>query len=402
MSDVLTVRARGAYNTSVAQLGPLEADVALKGRQQGTLRKRGNVWHVFYSDWLTRGDGSIYYGPTSASTGCTAWKAAKAKADEIVAKANASAHCPRGTATLEQFIEAQYRPARLIAKAKATRETEEWVIERFLLPAFGKVRLLDITHHHVQMLISSIRGAGKSWSTAYQVRATLSQVFSYAKKTGAYRGDKPTEGIELGENDKREPLSFTWPQVQLLLQAIPPQHRALVTTLAYTGMRAGEALGLRWRSVNLTNDWKPIEGGAIKPYHIRIAENFTHGQWKQWPKSRKPREFPIPSALWVVLEEHRERSQWNGPDHAVFSVRGGMPMSSGNFARRVLVPAGKKVGLANVHIHAFRHTAASMMDQQGMSSAEKRAVLGHATAAMEQHYTHADGEAVRAKLERVN
>ena len=110
----------------------------------------------------------------------------------------------------------------------------------------------------------------------------------------------------------------------------------------------------------------------------------------------------LPSALWVVLQEHFERTEWRGPDHAVFSVRNGKPMSSGNFARRVLIPAGKKVGLPNVHNHAFRHTAASMMDQQGMSTAEKRAVLGHATAAMEQHYTHADGEAMRAKLERVN
>lgn len=36
------------YNPSTAQLGPLEADVARKGTQQGHLRKRGGMWHVFY------------------------------------------------------------------------------------------------------------------------------------------------------------------------------------------------------------------------------------------------------------------------------------------------------------------------------------------------------------------
>lgn len=390
---------RAMYAIPTAQLGPLEADLANKGTQEGTLRKRGNTWHVYYSDWLSKPDGSIYYGPTSASTHCASFKAAKVKAAEIVAKANASAQCPRGTATLSQFIDAQYRPARMIAKAKATRDTEEWVIERFLLPAFGKVRLVDITHHHVQLLVSSIRRAGKSRATAYQVRAALSQIFTYAKKTGAFRGDKPTDGIELGEDDKQEAMSFTWPQVQHLLQAIPPRHRALVTTLAHTGMRAGEALGLRWRSVNLTAEWKAIEGGGIRPYTIHIADNFTHGQWKTRTKKGKPREYPIPSALWVVLQEHFEHSQWNGPDHAVFSVSNGKPMASGNFTRRVLKPAGVKAGLPNVHLHAFRHTAATIMDQQGMSAAEKQAVLGHQTAAMTAHYTHPQAEAMRAKLE---
>ncbi|MCC7234884.1 MAG: tyrosine-type recombinase/integrase [Bryobacterales bacterium] len=387
------------YNPSTAQLGPLEADVARKGTQQGHLRKRGGMWHVFYRDWLAAADGSVSYGPTSASTGCTAYKAAKVKASEIVAAANASAHCPRGTATLAQFVEAQYGPARLIAKAKATRDTEGWAIERYLLPAFGKVRLLDITHHHVQLLISNVRAAGKSRATAYQVRAALSQIFTYAKKTGAFHGDRPTEGVELGEDDKREAMSLTWPQVQLLLSVVPERHRALVTTLALTGMRAGEALGLRWRSVNLTAEWKPIDGGAIRPYTIHIADNFTHGQWKTRPKAKKVREYPIPSALWVVLQDHFEHSRWNGPDQAAFSVRNGKPMTSGNFAKRVLKPAGAKVGLPNVHLHAFRHTAATIMDQQGMSPAEKQAVLGHATAAMTAHYTHPQAEAMRQKLE---
>ncbi len=67
------------YNPSTAQLGPLEADVARKGTQQGHLRKRGGMWHVFYRDWLAAADGSVSYGPTSASTGCTAYKAAKVK-----------------------------------------------------------------------------------------------------------------------------------------------------------------------------------------------------------------------------------------------------------------------------------------------------------------------------------
>ena len=123
------------------------------------------------------------------------------------------------------------------------------------------------------------------------------------------------------------------------------------------------------------------------------ADAYTVQPWPNWGRWRR---------MWPAKARSRDTCASAETRHAVFSVRNGKPMSSGNFARRVLIPAGKKVGLPNVHNHAFRHTAASMMDQQGMSTAEKRAVLGHATAAMEQHYTHADGEAMRAKLERVN
>jgi integrase len=51
--------------------------------------------------------------------------------------------------------------------------------------------------------------------------------------------------------------------------------------------------------------------------------------------------------------------------------------------------------------HVFRHTHATLADQAGMSVAERQRVLGHSAESMTLHYTHADLEQVRGRMEQI-
>jgi integrase len=51
--------------------------------------------------------------------------------------------------------------------------------------------------------------------------------------------------------------------------------------------------------------------------------------------------------------------------------------------------------------HSFRHTNATLADQAGLTDTERQRVLGHASDRMTRHYSHADLERVRAKLNEV-
>src|SRR6185437_625783 len=85
--------------------------------------------------------------------------------------------------------------------------------------------------------------------------------------------------------------------------------RPLAVLLTETGMRIGEALGLRWRDVNLEDQWKlPEEAGGnpIPPNAIAVNGAFVRGEYTT-TKTRKTRIIPLTSSAWVALALHRER-----------------------------------------------------------------------------------------------
>jgi integrase len=52
-----------------------------------------------------------------------------------------------------------------------------------------------------------------------------------------------------------------------------------------------------------------------------------------------------------------------------------------NWRRRVFVPAAVSAGLAGMHVHDLRHTAASLMIRSGATVKDVQAALGHKRAA---------------------
>lgn len=59
------------------------------------------------------------------------------------------------------------------------------------------------------------------------------------------------------------------------------------------------------------------------------------------------------------------------------------------------------VNLPWVSWHSFRHSNASFADQVGLTVVERQRVLGHASDRMTMHYSHADVDLVREKMERM-
>jgi integrase len=78
-----------------------------------------------------------------------------------------------------------------------------------------------------------------------------------------------------------------------------PDWHALFATIAVTGIRRGEAVGVTWAATDLTS-------GALE-----IRQTITKAGSKvivKAPKSRRSRRVvPLPAALVVILAEHRTR-----------------------------------------------------------------------------------------------
>ena len=195
--------------------------------------------------------------------------------------------------------------------------------------------------------------------------------------------------------------SLTFEQVWALAGRQRPRDRALVLLLAITGPRIGEALGLRWRRVNLSADVVSFDGEVIPAAAAMIVENYVEGEYGTVKRAASNRILPLPRLLIEALEAHRDSAQFSEPDDPVFAGRAAAPLSDDAALARIK-KAAAGLGLPRAWSwHWLRHTATSLADQVGMSVVERQKGLGHSSQGMTMHYAHADFERVRGGLERV-
>ncbi|MFE7629004.1 site-specific integrase [Kocuria sp. NPDC057446] len=173
---------------------------------------------------------------------------------------------------------------------------------------------------------------------------------------------------------------------QLNALAGASKHPTLVLLLGYTGLRWGEAVGLRVRDVDLARRRINVERNAVE-----VGSRIEVGT----PKSHKKRTVPFPAFLGTLLVEH---VQGKGPHDLMF------PGPSGGFLRRPKLSEAVSDGedgrkrsgdghswfsaalgtaeLPHMTLHDLRHTAASLVVQAGAHVKAVQRILGHASAAM--------------------
>ena len=374
-----------------------------KGEQRGSVYFRGGSWYISFRTLAVDENGNVQWKSVWRKVeGATSKRDAERKGyEQHVASANALCKVPQGLATLKQFIDLRFRPEHIDLLKKSGRIHYESILRNHILPSLGAMPLRDIHSRVIQTLLSAKFQSGKlSPQTITHIRNVLSAIFRHAIHLGYYEGRLPTEGLKLPAMVRRERRALTWDQVKMLAEAIHPKHRPLIIVLAQTGMRIGEACGLRWKDVNLTDEWRIVDGQALPPNSIWVRSSVTKGE-RTTPKSPASwRKIPLTAEAWVALMEQYERTEFRGEDHPVFCSNVGTPLDYHNVSSRSLRTAGRKIGLPWVTFHSLRHTCATLADRV-LTPAEKQKILGHSTSAMSMHYTHPELERVRRAMEQM-
>jgi len=151
--------------------------------------------------------------------------------------------------------------------------------------------------------------------------------------------------------------------------------------LVTTGLRRGEALGLRWHDVSLTNAQLQVRqtiitvGGAVQV---------------STPKTSTSRRVVYLSSRTVeALELQRRRQEeertvagaaWTESD-LVFTTALGTPLHPRNVLRD-FQGALEKAGITKIRIHDLRHTAATLLLQEGVNPKVVQELLGHSRVAI--------------------
>lgn len=404
-----------------------------RGQRKGYLYRRGPSWFVQYrTDSAELDESGKFKRPTETKYVAAAegpGKVGRKRAeriawDEYLSKLDQVNTKPLSSKTVAEFVKERFEPD-VVWRCKPSGKAHYGnMLKNHVIPALGDFRLRDLRPQHIQDLMRAKLDHGKAVQTAVHVRNTISAIFRHAKRCQAYAGDLPTEGVRLPALQVAEKRALSWVQVKALAACIghadPEKERrgpqgpkpdlgraadlnaqlgALVIILAVTGLRIGEAMGLRWKRVNLADKPVMIDGEMLPAYAMAIRENYVRGKYGTLKTRKSRRNIPLTAEVLVAFGKLKPCA----PEAPVFASRNGTPLDQHNVAARFLRPAGKRkdVGCPWVSWHVLRHTAATLADQVGMTVSERQKILGHASASMTGHYTHAELDRVREQMEKI-
>lgn len=124
-------------------------------------------------------------------------------------------------------------------------------------------------------------------------------------------------------------------------------------------MRTWCLTGKRGATMAVTIDAAPDQ---VWPWLVQLGGGPGGQVWGA-PKSHEQREVPIPRFLIGDIAEHIRGKK---PDELVFTgVRGGGALRAAVFRRAGFDKAAEAIGVAGLHPHALRHTAASLAIASG-------------------------------------
>jgi integrase len=160
-------------------------------------------------------------------------------------------------------------------------------------------------------------------------------------------------------------------------------HKALLLTAAFTGLRMGELLALRWGEVDFTAET------------IRVVRSFTIGG-ESSPKSGKPRSVPMVHEVATALTRIGQREHFTTDEDLVFAGAAGGHLDSKD-VRAEYKAALNRASLRNLRFHDLRHTFGTRAVEQAESILELKEWMGHANVQTTMRYLHYKSKAGAAR-----
>ncbi len=234
-------------------------------------------------------------------------------------------------------------------------------------PRWGRVRIADVELSRVEQWIAQMQRDGSGATTVVRAYGVLAAILDDAVKSRRL-STNPARGVEnLPRKTTKRHVYLSAGDVARIASE-SGRHRTLVLTLAYTGIRWGEAVALRVRDIDFLRRRLTVHDNAVQ-----LGVDHAVGR----TKSRHTRSVPVPE---FVLDELSELCRGKGAEGLVFAGTGNRflprPKSNGGW----FAGAVKRAGVQRITPHDPRHTAASLSVSAGVNVLALARMLGHTSA----------------------
>jgi integrase len=395
-------------------------------QQKGDLWEQGGQWKLRWREDQRDENGDYKYGWTKAVTlgpsegpgRFTRKQAERIAWDNHLSRIDNVMRQPKSVVTVRQFVKLKFETEHVIILKPTARvhyqtflaivldgvpdkrirdyrsKEHETVTRR---GGIGDIRMRDVTKSDCQKLVSLAIQRDYSVSYATHIKNCISAIFTHAEREEWLEGRNPAKHVRLPENVPVPHEALTFSQLRDVAAALDPQTRAMVLCASLTSMNVAEVCGLKWKYLNLSDEYRVVDGEALAPWQIAVRWQWILGALGTVKKRSRRRLVIVPQMLAEALAALRGTA---GPEDFVFSLNG-KPVDQRNILRRRLKPIGKALGMPWLGWHSFRRTFATLADQVGMSTGERQALMGHSASSMTAHYTKTPIEQSRPAVEKM-
>ena len=290
--------------------------------------------------------------------------------------------------TLAKYIEIwldQIAPKKLAASTLA-RDRQDI---RRILPALGHYKLTELNKEILRDFYDAMRqvrrestGEFLAEGTVEGIHSCLCGILSEAVEAGYITHNPAWRAYKKKGISKERPVADE-ETVQRLIAALETQslkYEVYYKLILATGMRRGEACGLRWSDI----DWRQ------RALHIRrnVVKLSRQPIMVKEPKTRAGvRVVYLSKDMCKLLRAWEKECQWEKEqrgddeltqDDYLFQQSNGDPMVPCTFTYRFKMILRENGLPDNLNVHSLRHTNASMLIAQGVDVRTVAGLLGHA------------------------
>jgi integrase/recombinase XerC len=182
-----------------------------------------------------------------------------------------------------------------------------------------------------------------------------------------------------------EPSARKTPRGKNEAEAIAARDRAILETLYGSGLRVSEVVGLDLAHLDLESATARVLGKGNKERVVPLGP-------------------PCVAALraWIELRPRLRSSNRGAHETALFLGRNGTRLTSRRVEGVVHALGSSSTGRDDVHPHALRHSCATHMLEGGADLRAIQELLGHASLATTQKYTHVSIDHVMKQYDKAH
>jgi integrase len=316
-------------------------------------RKRGDQWYAKYrlpdGRQVQKRIGPHWSSLAKPAEGCFTKRSAEAWLDDVLARARRGdlPGMVRTGATFPAACDEWLDWKRSRGLKPSTLADYEHMLRR-LKPRIAQlhgadVRLEELATADVERFRDELIADGVSDRTVNKYLGVLSDMFTWARRRYGLVGNAVAE-VERRPQSKRGNIEvYSKEEVLALARAArDDQEATLYLTAAFTGLRRGELLALRWRDVDFPNAT------------VHVRQNLTNAGLTT-PKGGKERAVPLAGEVATALARQSQRDQFTADDDLVFVGPFGDHLV-GRVVSRRFHEAASCAGLRRLRFHDLRHT----------------------------------------------
>src|SRR5215210_5912369 len=250
-------------------------------------------------------------------------------------------------------------------------------VERYVIPAIGRMKLKRVTPAHVQGLYRSMLDRGLSTRTVQYTHAVLRRALKQATRWGMIPRN-PCDDADAPKVQREEIRPLDREQTRRLLRAAEGERlEALFVLAVHTGMRPGELLALKWKDVDL------------EAARLQVNRALSEGEFAPPKRAKSRRSIDLTAGSVAALRAHRKRQLGEMMRKAglwqdyglVYPSSVGTPLSHRNVVRSFKAVLRSANLPSSVRLYDLRHTCATLLLSRNVHPKYVQELLGHASIA---------------------